>query len=626
MLNKNSKNNFQILIIDDDKEYNDRLLNNLKKLEYSCVQAFNLEDGKSQVSNHGQNLGLVILNIDIKDIEPEQYIKFIEDNTEAKIINISFHDNNDKREKFFKYGILDYHLKSTPIEHIVDDIDESIQRLFTNKNETVLVIDDSKVVCFVIKNILEVKNYNVVTALNAKDGIEIIKNQDITLLILDMELPDMHGLELLGYLRTENMLRDFPVLVLSASDNPSDVRNALKNGSSDYLRKPFMFEEFLLKIDLWVKSSRTQKTINDQNKQIEQNLQSFQYLVNATMEALFIFEKNICTEVNDEALKLIGIQNKEELIGKEIFNIFPDVSTEHQKELLDDTVDHFFEDILINSEGKNLQVQIKEKNTNIKDKDLKIIAVMDITSIKQKEKILSHQTKMASMGEMIGNIAHQWRQPLTAISVAAGGIKLNYELDMADTEETIQELDNIVENTQFLSSTIEDFQNFLKDNRATTMFTLKDTLEKTLGIIKANLASSDIHVIKNINKNVQINSIQNDLVQVLLNIINNAGDALKQKKDILDKYIIIDIDGDDEFAKIIIQDSAGGIPAHVINKIFEPYFTTKHQSKGTGLGLYMTHQIVVDNMNGKINVNNTDFSYEDKQLHGARFEVLIPLS
>lgn len=141
--------------------------------------------------------------------------------------------------------------------------------------------------------------------------------------------------------------------------------------------------------------------------------------------------------------------------------------------------------------------------------------------------MLSHQTKMASMGEMIGNIAHQWRQPLTAISVAAGGIKLNYELDIADISETMLELDNIIDNTQFLSNTIEDFQSFLKNNKSKGHFTIKDTINRTLSIIKGNLVSSEIILIKDYDQYIQINSVQNDLIQVLLNIINNSVDVLK---------------------------------------------------------------------------------------------------
>ena len=130
---------------------------------------------------------------------------------------------------------------------------------------------------------------------------------------------------------------------------------------------------------------------------------------------------------------------------------------------------------------------------------------------------------MASMGEMIGNIAHQWRQPLTAISVAASGIKLNYELDMEEREETIQELENIVKNTQFLSSTIEDFQNFLKNDRTKSQFFIKDTLRKTLAIIQANLESHEIIITQKLKNDLQIEGIQNDLVQILLNVIKNQG-------------------------------------------------------------------------------------------------------
>jgi signal transduction histidine kinase len=240
--------------------------------------------------------------------------------------------------------------------------------------------------------------------------------------------------------------------------------------------------------------------------------------------------------------------------------------------------------------------------------------------------MLSHQTKMASMGEMIGNIAHQWRQPLTAISVAAGGIKLNYELDMVDEEEILLELDNIVNNTQFLSTTIEDFQSFLKDDRATTLFSIKQAIDKTLAIIKANLESHEINVIQQINDNIQINAIQNDLIQVLLNIVNNAADILKAKEyNEKEKYIIINVTNNKECLTITVQDSGGGVPNKIINKIFEPYFTTKHQAKGTGLGLYMTHQIVVDNMAGELKVENCEFNYNESTHFGAKFTVKVPI-
>ncbi|MEA2050904.1 MAG: response regulator [Campylobacterota bacterium] len=626
MFKENKKNDFNILVIDDCIDFNNTLSEKFSNISCSVYQAYNAIDSIEIVKEYTNQLNLIILCIDIKHDNLNSFIKEIEDLSDAKIIILSNYEEVHQREEYFKYGILDYHLKSNNIEYIFSDICELMKRLEYNKNENILLIDDSKVVRYVIKSLLDVRNYNVITAKNAKDGIEIIKNNKISLLLLDMELPDMHGIEVLEKLRELYVINTFPTLILSGSSNPSIVRQALKKGSSDFLRKPFMFEEFLLKIDLWIKTSKWQREFKGQKKQIEESLKSFEALVDSTMEALFIFEKDCCLDLNNEAVALIGYRKKDEVLGKGIFEIFNDVTNEHKAELSDEKTDHFFEDVLVNTEGKRIQVQFKEKNILTAGKILKIIAVMDITQIKQKEQILNNQSKMASMGEMIGNIAHQWRQPLTAISVAAGGIKLNYELDMEERDETIKELDNIVNNTQFLSSTIEDFQNFLKDNREIVVYSLKETVEKTISIIKANLESYEINIIKNYNQNIQIKGIQNDLIQVLLNIINNAGDILKTiKNPEQKKYIIIDINQTDENINIQIQDSAGGVPSEIIDKIFEPYFTTKHQSQGTGLGLYMTHQII-HNMGGIIEVENSSFQYNADSYYGAKFNIILPIN
>ncbi|MEA3383822.1 MAG: hybrid sensor histidine kinase/response regulator [Campylobacterota bacterium] len=624
MINNNINNDIQILIIEESKEYNDSLCDSLKEFGYKVLQAYDIKSTNDCIDTNKEELDLVILNIDCVNINSDETIKYIEKNTNSKIVIISKTEDTKKRENYFKHGILDYHLKDNSIKYISSDINELILRLNDNKKETILLIDDSKVVRYVIKSLLELRNYNVIAVECAKDGIDFIKENDISLLILDMELPDMHGIEVLNLLRELHYINNFPTLVLSGSTNPSIVRQALKKGSSDFLRKPFLFEEFVLKIDLWIKSSKWQRSLKIEKQKNEKSIKSFEALVNSTMEALFIFEQNICIDINDEALSLIGHKEKSDILGLDINSIFKDVTKHHQEQLKDDSSDYDFEDIMKNLDNKSLNIQVKEKNILIGNKILKIVAVMDITQIKQKEMILGNQSKMASMGEMIGNIAHQWRQPLTAISVAAGGIKLNYELDMADEQETIVELDNIVNNTQFLSSTIEDFQNFLKDDRSKINFSIKDTVEKSLSIIKANLESHEINIVQKYNQNIQYDGIQNDLIQVFLNIINNAGDILKAKNN-QKKYILIEVDKNDKDIIIKVQDSAGGVPKEIINKVFEPYFTTKHQSQGTGLGLYMTHQII-EKMDGNISVSNNKFIFEDCEYFGATFTITLPLS
>ena len=293
---------------------------------------------------------------------------------------------------------------------------------------------------------------------------------------------------------------------------------------------------------------------------------------------------------------------------------------------MDDKVDHYFEDTILSKDESIYQVQIKERNILIDNKVLKIVAVMDVTDLKRNEKIISQQTKMASMGEMIGNIAHQWRQPLTAISIAAGGIKLNYEFEMEDREETIVELDNIVENTRFLSSTIESFQNFLKVNKTTSIFDIQSTFKKTLSIIDANLRSNNIFVIEEYLANGSISGIQNELMQVFLNIINNAADVLKTLAvKTIKRYIKLSLIKNENNIIISIHDNGNGISNEIINKVFEPYFTTKHQSQGTGLGLYMTHQII-EKMGGQIKVQNEEFEFEDNQYFGANFTICFPLN
>ena len=610
------KQKFNIAIIDSDKIQNDSLSNELKTIGYSVNSIYELAS-TDLLEATKCSCELLIINID-NDINFQEHIDFIIKNLDIKLMLLSKDDDKDsQRDNYFKQGVLDYHNISKGLKHIAYDIDETISMLNTNKKETVLIIDDSKVICYVLKHLLETKNYNIFMAHNATDGLDIISTQKVSLLILDMELPDMHGLELMTKIREMNLLINFEVLTISGSSNPSIVRQALKGGASDFLKKPFLYEEFLLKCDSRIKSAIAQRTIREQKKQ-------FEALVDATIDAMFIFEDTICKDTNKEGINLLGYTDKSDIVGKELNDIFKGISQEHREFLLDDKKDYEFEDTLEDINGKTYNVQIKEKNLSIVNKPMKIVAVMDITVIKQNEKMMSHQTKMASMGEMIGNIAHQWRQPLTAISVAAGGIKLNYEFDMADKEETIKELDNIVENTQFLSSTIESFQNFLKDERKTEEFDIEATVKKTLTIISANLVSNNIHIIENYKTKVRIYGIQNELVQVFLNIINNASDVLKTiKKDDFEKYIIISVDLVDDNAVITIQDNAGGIPDNIIGKIFEPYFTTKHQSQGTGLGLYMTHQIVTK-MKGSIKVENSRFRYKSKEYLGAKFTISLP--
>ena len=242
---------------------------------------------------------------------------------------------------------------------------------------------------------------------------------------------------------------------------------------------------------------------------------------------------------------------------------------------------------------------------------------------REMEQRLYNSDKLSAMGEMIGNIAHQWRQPLSLISTAATGISAQKEYGLLTDEFLMSSMEDINNTTQYLSKTIDDFKNFIKgDNGVKVEFDLTDDIKKCLKIEDSIINQNDIEVILDLEDKIIINSFPNGLIQALINIINNSIDILKNKDS--KRYIFITTTKNDNEAIIHIKDNAGGIPESIKNKIFDPYFTTKHQSQGTGLGLHLTYQIITDGMNGAISVKNVEYEYQSKVHNGALFEIIIP--
>lgn len=239
--------------------------------------------------------------------------------------------------------------------------------------------------------------------------------------------------------------------------------------------------------------------------------------------------------------------------------------------------------------------------------------------LEEKEQFIFHQSKMAAMGEMLENIAHQWRQPLSVISTAATGSLLEKEVGISSDEIDIERFKLINNSAQHLSKTIDDFRSFFKPDKEKKDFYLSNVIEQSLKILTSKFKNRDIQVIQNID-NLKINGYENELVQVVMNILNNARDVLEKKED-NQRFIFIDIYNQNENAIIKIKDSGGGIPEDIINKVFEPYFTTKHQSQGTGIGLYMSEEIVTKHLNGVITVENIDYDYNNIKLAGAEFKL-----
>ena len=235
---------------------------------------------------------------------------------------------------------------------------------------------------------------------------------------------------------------------------------------------------------------------------------------------------------------------------------------------------------------------------------------------RQQQLLMLHQSRLAQMGEMISMIAHQWRQPLNSLSILNQTIILKYKLNKLDKEYLSYFDTNSQKQIQHMSKTIDDFRDFFKPEKELTKFSLNSTITDTIDMLKPILEKNNIDIIFNQKEELQTTGYKNELGQSILNIINNAKDILIENN-IKNKKIDISLIKDKTTITIIIKDNAGGIPTDIIDKVFIPYFSTKSDKNGTGLGLYMTKIIIEEHMNGEITVSN------DKD--GAVFKIILKI-
>ncbi len=249
----------------------------------------------------------------------------------------------------------------------------------------------------------------------------------------------------------------------------------------------------------------------------------------------------------------------------------------------------------------------------------------EVENNRKKDMIMFQQAKLASLGEMLQNIAHQWRQPLGSLSLIIQSFQTKNMVGKLTDEFIEQKVNDGLKIAENMSQTIDDFRNFFNPDKTKKYFMLKECIEHSLELSKYLLKKEHIEIYLYIRKDMLIYGYFNELSHVFLNIISNSKDALSKKKN-LDKKILIVVKKSKDVAIISFIDNAGGIDKKIQNKVFEPYFTTKYKSSGTGVGLYMAKQIIETHMNGRINCKNIYHKFGgDKFYDCAMFEVKIPL-
>ena len=363
--------------------------------------------------------------------------------------------------------------------------------------------------------------------------------------------------------------------------------------------------------------------LETKNTKLLDSVENFQTLLDTTMEMIIITDSNkIIRDINRAGVDLLMAQDKEDLLGRRL----PDFVDEKDRQKLDLILKHNDEPSELSMRkigGENFPTLAKSQNVVHKGRRLRIITMQDLTQIQQKERLLLQQSRMAQMGEMLSMIAHQWRQPLGAISSAIFGIQTKLATGKYDNKDSNEELYNFLNTkhkrindyVQFLSTTIDDFRNFFKPDKKKELVMFESPIGRALLIVEGSLTSHGIDIAYTFNVNERVELFQNEIMQVILNIIKNSEDNFIEKGTESPK-IRIETNKMQSHYEIVISDNGGGISEHIIDSVFEPYFSTKDEKNGSGLGLYMSKMMIEEHSGGLLQVENIK--------DGVAFSILIP--
>ena len=276
----------------------------------------------------------------------------------------------------------------------------------------------------------------------------------------------------------------------------------------------------------------------------------------------------------------------------------------------------------------SLEQKVNEKTKELQELNIYLETKIsrEVAQNRKKDIIMFQQARLASLGEMLNNIAHQWRQPLGAITMIIQSFQTKMSLGKLTPDFVDEKVNDALLLAKNMSITLDDFKNFFSPNKIKSEFSIKNCIEHSIELSKYLLIQENIEVKLTIRKDVKINSYYNELSHVFLNIISNSKDALCSNVDKNDRIIKIIVNKFKNHLVVNMVDNGGGIPQDILPKIFEPYYTTKYKSAGTGIGLYMSKQIIEKHMNGEISCKNIIHKMKnDKVFNCSLFTIKIPL-
>jgi PAS domain S-box-containing protein len=503
------------------------------------------------------------------------------------------------------------------------------------KNLSILICDDDSVFLkYTVQSLSKVCK----RVYSANDGELAYKvyqehKDDIDVILTDVNMPNLDGIGFAKRIR-EGGDDSKTIIVMSAFDDVDYIKDAVKLNITRFLAKPIEYDLLFGML----KEISTLKYDELYKKELKE-------LFDLTDKYIYISKtdkRGVITYVSDAFSKVSGY-SKDELIGKQ-HNIVRHTDmpqedfanmwhTIQSGEIWQGEVKNLKKDggyywvnatvsPLKNDKNEIVGYQsVRVDITNKKDiellnKELEDRVKRKVKALREKDEMLQSQSRNAMMGEMISMIAHQWRQPLSTISLIINDINMKYHLNTLNKDNLKVVMDKANQTIQYMSKTIDDFREFFKPNKSKEYVFFEKTIDNAIGFVEPLIKKYEIELTKDIKNDKNIVVYKNEVLQVLINLLKNSIDSLVENS-IENPKISITIDDIDDTKVIVFSDNGGGIPQEIISRVFEPYFSTKKRN-GTGLGLYMSKTIIEDHLQGSIVVENSK--------NGAKFTIKIPFS
>lgn len=479
---------------------------------------------------------------------------------------------------------------------------------------------------------------------NGEKGLQAYQEHRPDIIVTDIRMPGMDGVELIRKVRQQD--KQTPIVVTSAFSEQNYLLEAINLGVTRYVLKPLQRENLKQVMDETIELILLRKKESAHQTELQQ-------IMDTQKSIVLLTDRQGIKQANKFFAEATGFSSLEEFKQKHrcICELFQDVNKEHyvDKETFKGCMRDGSLSALSGKKAKMYCTRCKKDKIyyisaeSYLDEDSFVVTMTDITVLedameqvdafnhhlyqmveegiekqRRQEALLIQQSRMAAMGEMINNIAHQWKQPLNIINILIEGIRDSYEYNELTEEELEKESQKIKDTVAYMNTTINDFRNFFKPSKEKKAFNVKREFDSVYKLLEPSLLKQGIEIEIEEKAIASVFGFSNEFKQVIINLLNNAKDILLEKNVKPPRIkITIDTDAQKQMALITLWDNGGGIPEILMpHKLFEAYNSTKGE-KGTGIGLYMSKQIIETNMGGILSASNVD--------GGAQFTIQLPL-